>query len=163
MYCIFTHSIPFTLSLFLSLLVPAMPQFDPGLGGIISDRQRVWSEVWDRVCQRWQVRDSLCQNINQIIFIDTHICVCLSRTQIICLLHSAVNRHYQINICCVAVWCFPTTLGLRSPLSSTSARCRGWRCHIQTRLGDHDSTDFMEYKVFYSCILLVNVASDVQA
>lgn len=37
--------------------------------------------------------------------------------------------------------------GRRSPFSSTSVRCRGWQCPIQMRLGDHDSTDFTEYKV----------------
>lgn len=58
-------------------------------------------------------------------------------------------------MCCVAVWCSPTPPGQRSPSSSTSARCRGWRCHIQTRLDDHDSTDSMEYKVFYSHLLLL--------
>lgn len=42
--------------LFLCLLVPSMPQSDPGLGGIISYRQRVGSEIWDCICQRWQVR-----------------------------------------------------------------------------------------------------------
>lgn len=45
-------------------------------------------------------------------------------------------------------------LGRRSPSSSISARCRGWRCRIQTRPGDHDSTDSTEYKVFHSHCLL---------
>lgn len=31
----------FTLSFSLSVLVPSMPQFDPGLGGIVSNCQRV--------------------------------------------------------------------------------------------------------------------------
>lgn len=35
----------FLFPLFLCLLVPAMSQFDPGLGGIISYRQRVGSEI----------------------------------------------------------------------------------------------------------------------
>lgn len=33
----------FTLSLYLFVLVPTMPQFDAGLGGIVSNRQRVGS------------------------------------------------------------------------------------------------------------------------
>lgn len=80
-YCMFTHT---TLSvlLCLSLLVPTMPQFDPGSGGIISNRQRIGQEVRDCVCQRRQVRFTETRSL----FIDTHICLCLSRTHIISLL-----------------------------------------------------------------------------
>lgn len=52
LYGLFTHSHP-SSSLFSS--VPAVSQFDTGLGGIISNHQRIGPEVWDRICQRWQV------------------------------------------------------------------------------------------------------------
>ena len=45
MYSMFTHSCPFIPFVFLSLSVPAVPQFDPGFGGIVSNSQRVRKEV----------------------------------------------------------------------------------------------------------------------
>lgn len=46
-YCLLTHSLPFAFSFFhfLSRSVPAMPQFDPGLSGVVSNRERVGKEV----------------------------------------------------------------------------------------------------------------------
>lgn len=43
--CVHSFMSLYPLFVYLPLSVPAVPQFDPGFGGIVSNRQRVGKEV----------------------------------------------------------------------------------------------------------------------
>lgn len=139
---LFNHSrpSPSSLSLFLSIYlsaslshspsVPPMSEFDTSSGGNLSDRQGIWTEVWDCVCQCRQVQITLSTGRSSIFKIK-----------------KKQKIYHLLSVSLSLSGAFQLHPGRRSHLSSTSARCRGWRCRTQMRLGDHDSTDSTEYKV----------------
>lgn len=114
--CLLIHILLPSSTLFSS--VPAVSQFDTGLGGIISNHQRIGPEVWDCICQRWQVNKWHVHLYVWLVFFSNH----------------------QITTCCIFVLCSFNHLQVRGVLQAVLQRdavggraILGWGSAITTQ------------------------------